>query len=113
MDQSDDGAMEIEATGRNENSSHDEEVELDRRLDAAEEAVCKIMQTTKNTLDELQNIPNCNMEKLTSLAGEFVGKISYRAVCLTLILSVSVCTRILLIDNSPFFTHAMVVCAFS
>ena len=78
MDQSSEDAMEIEATGRDGNSSYDEEVQLDQRLDAAEEAVCEIMRATKSTLDELQNVPNCNMERLTSLAGEFVGKtVSY------------------------------------
>ena len=50
-----------------------EEEYIERQLDAAEEAVCELMKTTKSTLDELQNIPNCDHERLKSLAGEFVG----------------------------------------
>ena len=73
-------AMEVETIegecNSSSSSSHYDGAQLDRQLNEAEEAICEIMRTTKSTLDELQNVPNCNMERLKSLAGNFVGKIS-------------------------------------
>ena len=72
--------MEVEITGReggnDSGSICEDEAQLDRRLNEAEEAVCEIMKTTKSTLDELQNVPNCNMERLKEMAKVFVGKTS-------------------------------------
>lgn len=46
--------------------------ELERKLNAAEEAVLEIMRTASDTMDELENVPVCDVGRLKDLASEYV-----------------------------------------
>ena len=50
----------------------DRGIDMEAKLDAAENAVLEIMRTASETMEELENVPDCNVEKLKALAAEYV-----------------------------------------
>ena len=59
-------------------------------LRIAEDEVCKIMKIAEETLEELQNLPQCDPEKLTELSAKYMeliksvyGRISVHSATMT------------------------------
>ena len=76
-----------------------------RALETAEDAVCEIIRTTGDTLDELGKVPDCNPEKLKALAEEFVNLVQTVQLSLTNHLELRVNDPMALEDKETAFTN--------